>query len=133
MANKFYPLGKEKMLLGQINWASDTIKAALVSNTYTYSDAHEFLDSIQPFLLGAAQTLTSKTITAGVFDADDVTFAALAAGSTIKAVVLYKDTGNATNSPLLAYLDNVTGFPMPTFGGDVVVPWSNSVAKIFAL
>lgn len=133
MANKFYPLGKEKMLLGQVNWATDTIKAALVSSAYTYSDAHEFLDSATAALLGTAQTLTAKTTAAGVFDAADVTFAALAAGSTIKALVLYKDTGVASTSPLLAYLDTVTGFPMTTFGGDVVVPWSNGAAKIFAL
>lgn len=133
MANKFYPLAKEKMLLGQVNWAADTIKAALVSSAYTYSDAHEFLDSATTALLGTAQTLTAKTTVAGVFDAADVTFAALAAGSTIKALVIYKDTGVASASPLLAYLDTVTGFPMTTFGGDVVVPWSNGATKIFAM
>lgn len=133
MANKFYPLAKEKMLLAQVNWAADTIKAALVSSAYTYSDAHEFLDSATTALLGTAQTLTAKTTVAGVFDAADVTFAALAAGSTIKALVIYKDTGVASTSPLLAYLDTVTGFPMTTFGGDVVVPWSNGATKIFAM
>lgn len=133
MANKFYPLGKEKMLRGAINFDADTIKAALVTSAYTYSDTHEFFSSASAALLGTAQTLTNKTTTAGVFDADDVTFAALAAGNTIKAIVLYKDTGVSTTSPLLAYLDTVTGFPMNTFGGDVVVPWSNGTAKIFAL
>lgn len=47
----------------------------------------------------------------------------------IKALVIYKDTGVASTSPLLAYLDTVTGFPMTTFGGDVVVPWSNGAAR----
>ena len=133
MANKFYPKGKEKMLLAQVNWEADAIKAALVSTAYTYSDAHEFFSSASASVVGTPATLSAKTTTDGVFDAADVTFAALAAGSTIKALVLYKDTGVASTSPLLAYLDTVTGFPMTTFGGDVVVPWSNGAAKIFAL
>lgn len=133
MANKFYPKGKEKMLLAQVNWEADAIKAALVSTAYTYSDAHEFFSSASASVVGTPATLSAKTTTDGVFDAADVSYAALAAGSTIKALLIYKDTGIASTSPLLAYLDAVTGFPMATFGGDVVVPWSNGAAKIFAM
>lgn len=131
MANKFYPKGKEKMLLAQVNWAADTIKVVLVTSAYTYSDAHEFLSDLST--VGTAQTLANKTTTNGVFDADDVAFTALATGSTVKALAIYKDTGVASTSPLLAYLDGVTGFPMATSGADALIPWSAGPAKIFTL
>lgn len=133
MASKFYPKGKEKMLLAQINWAADAIKVALVSTAYTYSDTHEFFSSVSTSVVGTPATLSSKTTTDGVFDAADVLYAALPAGSTLKALAIYKDTGVESTSPLLAYLDTVTGFPMTTSGGDVSIPWANGTAKIFSL
>lgn len=131
MANTFYPKGKEKMLRAQINFDTDTIKAVLVSSAYTYSVTHEFLSSLS--VVGTAQTLATKTTNDGIFDAGDVGFPALASGSTVKALVLYKDTGVDSTSPLLAYIDSITGFPMATSGGDVVIPWSNGASKIFSL
>ena len=132
MSNTFYPKGAEKILGGSINWSADTIKAAIVSDGYTYSTAHEFLTSAGT-LVGTPQTLASKTVTGGVFDAADPDFGAIVAGSTAKAVVLFKDTGNTATSPLLAYIDELTGFPFATNGGNVSIPWSNGAAKIFSL
>lgn len=132
MASVFYPKGKEKMLRAQVNWESDTIKAALVSTSYTYSDTHEFVSDLGA-LIGTAQTLEIKSATNGVFDANDVTFTALATGSTIKAIVIYKDTGIPSTSPVLIYFDAVTGLPMATNGGDVKFPWSDGAARIFSL
>ena len=132
MANTFYPKGAEKMLSGAINYNADTIKVAIVSGGYTYSAAHEFLSDAGT-LVGAAQTLGNKTVTGGVFDAADADFGAIAPGSTAKAAILYKDTGNASTSPLVAYIDQLTGFPFATNGGGVSIPWSNGVGKIFSL
>lgn len=132
MANKFYPKGAEKVLNGAVNFSTANISVALVANAYTYSDAHEYLSDLGA-TVGTAQPLTSKTTTGGVFDADDVAFGAVAPGSTVKALAIFRDTGNATTSPLLCYLDDVTGFPFATNGGEVTIPWSNSAAKILSL
>lgn len=132
MANTFYPKGAEKMLTAAINYSSDTIKVGIVSDAYTYSTAHEFLSDAGT-LVGTAQTLASKSITGGVFDAADPAFGAIAPGSTAKALIMWKDTGNPATSPLLAYLDQLTGFPFATNGGAVTVPWSNGAGKIFSL
>ena len=133
MANTLYPKGKQKILSAAINFPTDTIKAILITNGYTYSTAHEFLSDLGANTVGTAQTLTNKTVTDGVFDADDVTFAALAPGATLKAVVLYKDTGVAGTSALIDYIDAVTGLPMATNGGDVTIQWENSGYRIFSL
>ena len=132
MANTLFPKGKQKILSAAINFPTDTIKAILVTDSYTYSTAHEFLSDLGT-TVGTAQTLASKTVVDGVFDAADVTFAGLAPGSTIKAVVLYKDTGVAGTSPLIDYIDTVTGLPMATNGGDVQIQWDNGAYKIFSL
>ena len=133
MANTLYPKGKQKFLTAAINLSTATIKAILVTDGYTYSTAHEFLSDLGANTVGTAQTLTNKTVTDGVFDADDVTFAALAPGANLKAVVLVADTGVAGTSPLIDYIDTVTGLPMATDGGDAQIQWENSGYRIFSL
>lgn len=131
MSNTAYPKGAEKILSGAINLATGAIKAALVSEAYTYSAAHEFLSSVTR--VGTDQALTGKSITGGVFDAAAVEFGVLAPGSRIKALVLYLDTGNASTSPLLYFMDSVQGLPMDTSGGEVRVPWDSGPNKIAAV
>jgi hypothetical protein len=70
----------------------------------------------------ASAGLTTKIVTGGVFDADDVTLTAVA-GATIDAVIVYKDSGSDATSVLVAWMD-VTPFS-PT-GGNITVIWSGS-------
>lgn len=134
MANALYGKGKEKLLSGSINIPSDTIKAALVSTGYTANlSTDEFHSTISAYVLGTPQTLGTKTVTLGVFDAADPTFSAVAGGSTAKALVIYKDTGVSGTSPLLAYIDTITGFPLSTNGGDIQIIFDSGANKIFAL
>lgn len=132
MANKLYPKGAEK-ILGAVNLSTDTIKAALLSDAYTYSAAHEFLSDVSATVLDTAVTLTSKSITGGVFDAADVVFGLVAPGANAKFVVLYVDTGVAGTSSLLYLVDTATGLTMATNGGDITVQWDNGANKIFSL
>lgn len=134
MANAHYAKGKEKILSGAVNYPADTIKVALVKNTYPQDLANdEFFTSISAYVVGTPQTLATKTVAAGVFDADDAVFLAIPAGSTLEGVVIYKDTGVAGTSPLLHYIDDITGFPLATNGGDITIAWSNGAYKIFSL
>lgn len=134
MANALYAKGKEKILSGSINLPSDTIKASLLSSSYTANlSTDEFWSGISANLLNTSQTLGSKTVTAGVFDAADVTFTAVTSGSTVKAVVIWKDTGTPSTSPLLVYIDTITGFPLATNGGDITITWDNGSYRIFSL
>lgn len=143
MANALYPKYKELLLnpgtLGStsgtaVDLADDTIKVALVdTGTYTYSSAHDFYDDVSAAVVGTPQTLGSKTVTNGVFDAADVTFTSVS-GSSVEALVIYKDTGTASTSPLIAYIDTVSsGLPVTPNGGNITVTWDNGSSKIFAL
>lgn len=134
MSNALYAKGKEKILSASINFVSDTIKVALVKNTYPQNLAtDEFYSDISAYVIGTPQTLGSKSVTGGVFDASDATYTAVTAGDTLEGVVVYKDTGVAGTSPLLMYIDTITGFPLATNGGDIVIQWDNGAYKIYAM
>jgi hypothetical protein len=133
VANAIYDLARQSYLLGQFVMSTDNIKLDLVSATYTPNLAtDQFLTSVSG-IIATSGNLTTKTTTAGVFDADDVTFTAVASGSTIVYLVMYQDTGVAATSRLIALWDTVTGFPQLTNGGDIVISWSNGASKIFKL
>jgi len=134
MANALYAKGKEKILSKAISLTADTIKVILVKNTYPQNLAtDEFLTDVSAYRLGTDQTLGSKTVAAGVFDAGDVTYTAVTTGDTSEGVVIYMDTGVAATSPLLFYIDTITGFPLATNGGDIVIQWDNGAYKIYAM
>lgn len=134
MTNALYAKGKEKILSGGINFMTDTIKVALVKSAYGVSlGAHEFLSDLGADTLSSHQTLAGKSITNGIFDASDPTWPTVAAGDTASCVVIFKDTGVAGTSPLLAYIDQITGFPLSTNGGNITPEWDNGSYKIFSL
>lgn len=134
MANAIYRKGAEKLLSGQINFATDVIVARLVKNTYDQNlSTDEFLSSAPAVTGTTDQTLTGKTVTNGVFDAADVTFTAVPAGDVSEGVVLAKWTGDEATSPILLYVDQITGFPLTTNGGDVIIQWDNGAYKIMSL
>lgn len=136
MASALYPLGKEALLNASIDMDTDTIKVAAVSDTdYTYSSAHQYKSSVTSYSGSTDATLTSPTITQGVFDAADLSpaYSSLAqdAAKTIDALVIYKDTGVAGTSPLVAYID-LASSTTPN-GGDINITWDSGASKIFAL
>lgn len=134
MANAIYTLGKNRILNGAVNFATANLKAALVSSAYTpVFGTHEFYTDISANVLNTPQALAGKTVSGGCFDATDPTFTAVTAGATAKAVVIYLDTGVEATSPLLLYIDTITGFPLATNGGDITIQWDNGTYKIFSL
>lgn len=135
MANALYGLGRQAFLDGDIDWAAHDIKVVLVDvNDYTVNiNTHQFLSDVP----GGARVATSgnlagKSSTLGVADANDVTFSAVT-GDQSEALVIYRDTGNAATSPLIAYIDTATGLPVTPNGADITVTWDNGANKIFAL
>lgn len=106
---------------GLINYPSDTIKVALCTSTYAPDqDVHDFFNDITNEVTGTGYTaggatLGTKTLTYNggtntlSIDAADTSWTT----STITAryAIIYKSTGTASTSPLIAYVD---------FGADVV-------------
>lgn len=132
MANALYPSYKELLLGAGLNLSSLTIKAALIdTGVVAYSAAHNNFDDISAGVIGTPVTLGSKTITGGVFDAADLSFAGLSGAPTIEAIALYYDSGTPATSTLIAWIDSATGLPVAAGATQVDVTFD--AAGIFAL
>lgn len=135
MANALYDKGREAFLSGDIDWISDDIKVVLVdTGAYTVNlSSHQFLSSVDPSArIATSSNLTSKSATNGVADAADVTLSSVS-GVQSEALVIYKDTGSASTSPLIAYIDTATGLPVTPDGSDITITWDSGSNKIFKL
>lgn len=136
MANALYGKGREAFLNADIDWSADTIKAILIdTSAYTVDiDVHDFLNDVAGgAIIGTAVTLASKTATLGVADAADISFTGLVGAPTIEALIIYKDTGVSSTSPLIAYIDTATGLPVAAGATQVDVAFDNGANKIFKL
>jgi len=135
MANALYGLGREAFANGGIALLADDIKVVLIDAAdYTVSiDADDFLDDIAAGArVATSGNLASKTTTLGTFDAADITFSAVS-GDASEALVIYRDSGVASTSELIAYIDTATGLPVTPNGGDITVTWDSGADKIFTL
>jgi len=136
MANARYEKASRLLAEAGLHWVNDTIKAILIdTSAYTVNlSTHEFLSDVAGgAIVGSAVTLSSKTNTLGVLDAADVSFTGLSSAPTIEALIIYKDTGSSSTSPLLYYIDTATGLPTASGATQVDVAWdngSNKIAKI---
>lgn len=109
----------------QITWASDTIKARLVASSFTPDKDNTSMTGYTQ--IGTDQTLGSKTFTEDttndriVYDAADSTWTAVAGGSTIGWVVIYKFVSNDAGSTPIAILDVAD---TATNGSDITVQYA---------
>jgi hypothetical protein len=76
--------------------------------------------------------LASKTKTAGVADAADVTLSAVS-GDQSEQLVVWADSGVESTSRLILNIDTATGLPVTPNGGDITVQWDSGANKIFKL
>lgn len=135
MANAVYGKGRQKFGEAAINWTADNIKAVLVDVAdYTVAiDTHEFLSDVAGAgRVATSANMTGKTNVLGVFDVADFAFTAVT-GDPSEAVIFYKDTGTASTSPLICYIDTATGLPVTPNGGDINIVIDNGSNKLFKL
>jgi hypothetical protein len=133
MASKLYGQFLSQALNKEIDWDTDTIKVALLTNAYTPDqDAHNYLDDVVANEVSGTgytaggNTLANKTNTYNsgtnviVLDADDTTWSS----STITAryAVIY-DASPATNAtrPLIGYVD--FGSDQSSSNGNFTITW----------
>jgi hypothetical protein len=134
MASIIFNSCKSKLLSGDIDLNSDTIKVALVASTYVPDqDSHDNFDDVTNEITGTGYTAGGTTVTGlsvtadntnniGVFDADDISWSNTTI--TARAAVIYKSSGVASTSPLIAYID--FGSDKSTTEGTFGVTWGAS-------
>lgn len=128
MANKIYPKALERSMKTGLDLLSANVKAVFVdAASYTYSDAHEFLSDIAVGArIATSGNLAGKTVATVTtddarFDCDDFSVTFASAQPTCEALVYYVDTGTASTSYLIKYMDTSASLPLtPPPGGGVV-------------
>jgi len=134
-ANRYYNTALHRLLTGDLNLTSDTIKAMLIITGGTFDRDQDFVSDLTPASYEAAggsyarQTLGTKTFSVddvnnrGEFSCATITFTAVPAqgGSNIIAVVIYEHVGADAANPLIAWIDDGTGFPLAPNGSDIQV------------
>lgn len=141
MANTVFTSARSGWLAGEIDLDTATVKAALVRG-YTPNAAHVFVSDVTAasgVFNGVGVALANKTITNGVFDADD-TDITTTASAVNHGVLLYQSsavTGGAdvaaSAQRLVAWLDTGTGLPSQPGTGTTTIAWSNGADKILSL
>ena len=111
---------------GTLSWPQAEVAVALIGTQYYRPNfpTDLFLSHIPPQAIIAAGTLSGKTAALGVLDANDVTITSVPAMS-CDALVIYRNTGTAASSELIAFMDTAVGLPVNPLGGDVHIQWSN--------
>ncbi len=133
MASLNYTKALQGMISGNIN-LTGTLKIVLCTAAYVANMAtDEFLSSIAAGARVATQTLVGVSVTNGVFDASDVTFPTVPAGSTVTQAVIYIDASPESAARLVRRIDDYPGLPLTTSGTDITFAWPNDARKIFAV
>lgn len=137
MANFTYTPAKAEIAKGNIDFVNDDIRVALVM-TNTTADTEEDTALMNGFTTldefdganYARIALASQAVNQddandrAEFDANDITFSALGAGTrNAQAAIVYKHVTDDTDSIPIAYIDT-GGFPFAPNGNDVVVEWN---------
>lgn len=141
MANAAYTRFKTGLPLADYDLTVASIKGMLVRG-YTFSAAHATVADVVSSggtINGTSAALTTPTVVAGVFDADDTVIAATASASNHVLILAQTSavTGGAdlptSGQLLIAYYDTGTGLPIQPGTGNVAVTWSAGAAKILAV
>jgi hypothetical protein len=135
MANALYDHGREGFLAGDIDWDGDNIKLVFVDeadDTIDLENDEDLADRAGASRVATSGNLASKTVTAGVADAADVTVSAVT-GDQFESIDIYQDSGVEATSRLICNIDTATGLPCTPNGGDITVQFDSGANKIFKL
>jgi hypothetical protein len=123
VASQLYPKGAAHLLglATKADLVADNIKILFYSSAF--NSGHEFVSDLTGgSIIARSGNLAGKTVTGGVFDANDLTVTAVS-GSAFTHVILYKDSGSDATSPLIAIFDVASFTPN---GGDINVVFNAS-------
>lgn len=136
MANTVYTKFMDAMASGTVNWETAVLRALLERSTTAYSvdPDHNFVSdfttgggveiSVASYLRQTlANAVTTKVDASNhvILDSDNPTWGALETGQTVKAIILYVQTGGSDATPeddiLIAYFDTASNGVLPAVLG----------------
>ena len=137
MANFWYNLAIQHFANGDINWASNTIKVALVSSGYSAVQATDEFFSVAVSggnIVSAGVTLGTKTNVGGKLSAANSTWSSVS-GSQVTQLVGYVAGGSPGTNDYILFNDSVgTNLPVTPNGGNITATWdpTNGIGTLMA-
>jgi hypothetical protein len=98
----WYPSALNAVLRGDVHFLTDTFKAQLVGDPFTFDTADTALADVTG-AIGAAVNVSVISITGGRVLVNDITFPDVSGTEPITALVVYQDT--AGTDPLICCID----------------------------
>ena len=135
MSNFIYLHALGDFLDGSISMSTNTIRAALVvtgGTHYVATNTDNHYDAIASTnVLATSSALGGISTTFGTFTAANISFVAVtSATNSASAIVLFQDTGTASTSPLVCYIDSYSGLPVTPTGQTINITWPAFIFKI---
>jgi hypothetical protein len=141
---KWYAKGLQAVASGSVAWTSDTIKVSAHSSGYTpnqatdqfFTDASNELTTANGYTAGGAtlgtKSATLTSLTTSLRAAATVWTPSAGQTLTVRYLVVRKDTGTGSTSPLLGYVD--LGADTSATGAAFTVTWdaTDGVLKVTA-
>lgn len=134
MANMMMNEAATSIMNRNIDLIADTIKVALLTAVYVANRDDQFIDAAgaSDYVDARAAGTTDQALAGrvigkdntgdfGYFDANDVNFVAVPAGTPITQVGCHKDTGTPTTSKIVGIFDIADITPN---GGDITIQWA---------
>lgn len=134
----YFTAAAEGFISGQIDLDTATIKAAFVRG-YTFDATDRFVSDVTGgggTLNGTSAALANKSITGGVFDADDTTVTTTAS-AVDHGILLFQSSAAAGGADVaasaqrvIAYYDTGTDLPVQPGTGATPIIWDSGANKI---
>lgn len=135
MANSLYDRGRQGFLAGEIDWDANDIRLILIDeadDTIDLAADEDLADRAAGARVATSSAFGTKTTTAGVADAADVTLTSVT-GDVSESIDIYQHTGTESTSLLICNIDTATGLAVTPNGGNITVQWDSGANKIFKL
>lgn len=136
MSNVLYNIAREQFGSGVRSWTGQIMQFQLLKNTYVFDAAHVSMDDVPVATrILAPQTLGSKSMTDGYAVSSAVQYTnATSPDQATQCVIFYQDPSLIdANHRLVAFMNQVAGFPLTLEGGDYFITGSGPNAAWFRI
>ena len=117
--SQIYPLARQLFVNAGLDWATSNVKALLLAAAYTPDFTQGYLSGIpSAFILATSGNIVGKTGANGLLDGNTTSFGVVSSTAKAGYILLYKDTGVPSTSPLILFLDSpdISGMPQMLTG-----------------
>lgn len=122
--NQRYNSARQAFGEGRLNWVKDEIVGYLVDASYQFSALHIAVQDLKKGVLAGPEPMDKRAIAGGYATSSPAIFESVK-GDPVALVIAKK------NATLIAYIDEIEGFPVKVNGVDVVVKFRRDQAYWF--